>query len=689
LHPPYLAHSQTSGHRSKRLTELRLAPSNQSLWKRGTNNARGQFTQVAYGNTLQTRNTYEPNTGLQQTSQAGPASSPLDASIINHAYTYNPLGHLTQRQDTNHNTNEIFSYDSLNRLSDQILTTATGPVRSVSYRYNALGNILANSDVGNYTYSPSPSAGGGAGAGSGAGSRPHTLLGITGQAGKLANPIYSYDANGNITNVASSNGAGRTHTWSSFDNPQSLQIKSGTNTAQVTFLYGSDHQRIREVSSQTVAGITSQKTLAVLHPDNAGALYFERETIQTGAGAGTAQNRHYLSAEKGAFLLITSAGSLQTNPTATTLANAEQRYWHKDHLGSIVASTNQNLTVIERMAYEPFGKRRFTSGQYDQAGTIDAQSTNRGFTGHEHLDSLDFIHMNARVYDPDIGRFMSPDPTVSYVHNPQSFNRYSYTQNNPLNRIDPDGFADLSKQSVLDAIARQAAEKGNVAAGRAPNASTPAHEAMTANNPSDDGTGNSPGQQHGQGLNNKGNAIADMLAETMGWTGGTPFGATAVTGKTAVMAMGGMLASKGIVGRAVEAVKGFFSFGAKKAETEAKVVAVEVNAVKGVARESRSIATNINTGMQGKHTPGHNNYDPTRSPLNKDVNPQSLLDGFHQGANPTVGRGVRGDPIVDFGKPIGTAMPANVQTQYGTIHSGKEGAHVVPADPKTVDKTVD
>jgi RHS repeat-associated protein len=96
--------------------------------------------------------------------------------------------------------------------------------------------------------------------------------------------------------------------------------------------------------------------------------------------------------------------------------------------------------VIERMAYEPFGKRRFTNGQYDQAGTIDAQSTNRGFTGHEHLDSLDFIHMNARVYDPDIGRFLSPDPTVPGAHNPQAFNRYAYAFNSPLNLVDPDGF---------------------------------------------------------------------------------------------------------------------------------------------------------------------------------------------------------------------------------------------------------
>jgi RHS repeat-associated protein len=183
-------------------------------------------------------------------------------------------------------------------------------------------------------------------------------------------------------------------------------------------------------------------------------LYFERDVKTAGPGAGTAENRHYLSAEKGSFLLITSNGAIQTeaqsnlsNAGPTQLANAEQRYWHKDHLGSIVASTNQNLSVIERMAYDPFGKRRFTNGAYDQVGTIDATSTNRGFTGHEHLDELDFIHMNARVYDPDIGRFLSPDPTIPYPNNPQSFNRYSYVQNNPLNRVDPDGFADTNAQS--------------------------------------------------------------------------------------------------------------------------------------------------------------------------------------------------------------------------------------------------
>jgi RHS repeat-associated protein len=215
----------------------------------------------------------------------------------------------------------------------------------------------------------------------------------------------------------------------------------------ISFLYGPEHQRIREVSTKTSAGVSSHKTLAVLHPDNEGALYFERETIHSGPGANTSQNRHYLSAEKGSFLLVTSNGPIQSQAqqnaslgSPAALANAEYKYWHKDHLGSIVASTSSSNALIERMAYEPFGKRRFTNGQFDQTGTIDAQSTIRGFTGHEHLDELDFIHMNARVYDPDIHRFLSPDPTVAHANNPQSFNRYSYGYNNPLNVVDPTGF---------------------------------------------------------------------------------------------------------------------------------------------------------------------------------------------------------------------------------------------------------
>jgi len=66
--------------------------------------------------------------------------------------------------------------------------------------------------------------------------------------------------------------------------------------------------------------------------------------------------------------------------------------------------------------------------------------TPRGFTGHEHLDNVGLIHMNGRVYAPEIARFVSADPLIPSPKNLQSYNRYSYTVNNPLRYTDPSGF---------------------------------------------------------------------------------------------------------------------------------------------------------------------------------------------------------------------------------------------------------
>ncbi len=58
--------------------------------------------------------------------------------------------------------------------------------------------------------------------------------------------------------------------------------------------------------------------------------------------------------------------------------------------------------------------------------------------------------MNGRVYDPRLGRFLQADPYVQYVDDTQSFNRYSYVFNNPLNATDPSGF--LSFSGLVDAV---------------------------------------------------------------------------------------------------------------------------------------------------------------------------------------------------------------------------------------------
>ncbi len=75
-------------------------------------------------------------------------------------------------------------------------------------------------------------------------------------------------------------------------------------------------------------------------------------------------------------------------------------------------------------------------------GVLDnsARRTSRGYTGHEHLDRTGFIHMNGRVYDPELGRFLSPDPLVQAPGNSQSWNRYSYVFNSPLSYTDPSGY---------------------------------------------------------------------------------------------------------------------------------------------------------------------------------------------------------------------------------------------------------
>ena len=94
--------------------------------------------------------------------------------------------------------------------------------------------------------------------------------------------------------------------------------------------------------------------------------------------------------------------------------------------------TDQTGAVIERLAYDPWGKRRYPNGLADNADSVVGVNTERGYTLHEHLDEIGVIHMNGRVYDPLIGRFMSADPFVQSPGNLQSFNRYAYVMNNPL-----------------------------------------------------------------------------------------------------------------------------------------------------------------------------------------------------------------------------------------------------------------
>jgi RHS repeat-associated protein len=94
---------------------------------------------------------------------------------------------------------------------------------------------------------------------------------------------------------------------------------------------------------------------------------------------------------------------------------------------------------VQEYSYDAYGRRR---DKDDWSYTLTGEPAlfaDRGYTGHEHLDPFGLINMNGRLYDPLVGRFLSPDNYVQAPDYTQSFNRYGYCWNNPLRYTDPSG----------------------------------------------------------------------------------------------------------------------------------------------------------------------------------------------------------------------------------------------------------
>ena len=112
----------------------------------------------------------------------------------------------------------------------------------------------------------------------------------------------------------------------------------------------------------------------------------------------------------------------------------------RDYLGSITHIVTLDGTLVAEYSYDPWGRLRDPETlEIYAAGEEPELFLGRGFTGHEHLTWLGLINMNARLYDPLLGRFLSPDPYVQAPEFTQNFNRYSYALNNPLRYTDVTG----------------------------------------------------------------------------------------------------------------------------------------------------------------------------------------------------------------------------------------------------------
>jgi len=113
-----------------------------------------------------------------------------------------------------------------------------------------------------------------------------------------------------------------------------------------------------------------------------------------------------------------------------------------DTLGSTNVITRDTGEAEEYMSFFPFGEGR-DGNDWSIPKATPSAITDHGFTGHLHLDVLGIIHMQGRIYDYRLGRFLSADPYVQNPYDPQCLNRYSYCRNNPLRYVDPSGYLDF------------------------------------------------------------------------------------------------------------------------------------------------------------------------------------------------------------------------------------------------------
>ncbi|MFZ2507685.1 MAG: RHS repeat-associated core domain-containing protein, partial [Steroidobacteraceae bacterium] len=378
-----LAYEYESG----RLVHIRNAnAAGTSYWRLNALDAAGNVIDETLGAATRVVTGFDPVSGVMEYRQANAGGT----LIQDLTYSWDANGNLTRREDHRQGLAEEFRYDALDRLDD---VRRNGAI-SLDLSYDPIGNITWKSDVCPtaapcFGYHPS---------------RKHAVT-------SAGSSSFGYDANGNMTSRD-----GASISWTSDDLPGTIAGPGG-NSSQ--FWHGPAGNRWKQLA---IHGGTAETTI------------YAGELMEKVTRAGATTWRHYVPAPTG----IATLHLRYSNGTAAT-----SRDLTHDHLGSTDKLLDATGRILVAESFDAFGARR--GADWDGApGTADlgviAANTRDGYTGHEHLDNLGLIHMNGRVYDPRIGRFISADPFVPAPYSGQSLNRYAYVFNNPLSLIDPGGF---------------------------------------------------------------------------------------------------------------------------------------------------------------------------------------------------------------------------------------------------------
>jgi RHS repeat-associated protein len=296
----------------------------------------------------------------------------------NLSYAYDNVGNITFVTDGIWTGSRSFTYDNLNRLTQASGTFGQNLAQVThSYSYDAIGNILQKNGI-LYYYCNHPI-------------QPASAQDCTGAIHPSAvvatsdGRSYTYDTNSNTAT-----GTGRTFTWN-VDNRVSQVIASGG-----TIIMNYDYTGIRV--KKTGPGGTTYFPFSGYEIDPSGVV---TKYIRTGVET--------LAAKKG----------------------SEKLFYHNDHLGGVNVITDIFGARVQLTEYDPWGKVSRLEGLADP---------NKRFNGKELDLESGLYYYGGRYSDPDLARFVSPDPFVSDPDDPQNLNRYSYVLNNPANYIDPSGY---------------------------------------------------------------------------------------------------------------------------------------------------------------------------------------------------------------------------------------------------------
>lgn len=319
-------------------------------------------------------------------------------------FDFDNLGNVLYRKDnrTGFGLEETFEYDALNRMTQSKVTG--GATLDVSY--DNQGNIktrdvLTSSGVDARTYSYGSS-------------RPHAVTSVTSSQGSWS---YGYDSNGSITDR---HGVSDTVEWTAYNKVS--KVADGTDES--VFTHDANHSRLTHTVKEN--GQDKRRTIY------SGAV--EQIEEVDGGNWRTVRTRVHVSTPTGTCMIVVDTDALGNLST-------KDLWMHTDHLGSITAITDREGNIVESFSFDAWGNRRdHTDWGWIDPATFDPTNTERGFTGHEMLDEVGLVHMNGRIYDAILGRFLSADPFVQFSDNGQSFNRYSYVLNNPIKYNDPSGY---------------------------------------------------------------------------------------------------------------------------------------------------------------------------------------------------------------------------------------------------------